>query len=73
MSAIYKLLDNQSNNKTNIDPNTAGAPHLVFAQTMASRVAGNKQLKSHKCGLPNYTIYTCPNCNNKNIFNNGRP
>ena len=64
MSAMYKLLGEHSNDKRSIDSTSVGSPHLAFVQTMASRVAGNKQLKFHKCGLPNYTIYTCPNCNN---------
>ena len=40
---------------------------------MASRVTDNKQLKCHRCEIANYTIYTCSNCNSKNIFNNGIP
>ena len=64
MNDMYKLLDEHSNDKKLIDPNGAGAPHLAFVQSSKGKFHGGKQLKCHKCGLPNYTVYTCPNCNN---------
>ena len=71
MNDMYKLLDEHSNDKKLIDPNGAGAPHLAFVQSSKGKFHGGKQLKCHKCGLPNYTVYTCPNCNN-NRPNNGK-
>ena len=60
MPSAYKLLEEHSNKSGYVDSDAAGAPHLVFAQTQ-------KKLKCHKCGLPNYTVYNCPNCKkNKN-------
>ena len=60
MAEAYKLLDEHSDHKGHVDSMAAGAPHLAFAQTQ-------RKLKCHKCGLPNYTVYNCPNCNkNKN-------
>ena len=72
VNAMYKLLDEHSNDKKAIDPSAAEAPHLAFAQAVTGKVQDNRQFKCHRCGLANYTIYTCPNCNNKNKFNNGR-
>ena len=57
MSAMYKLLDDHSNDKKAIDPNTAGAPHLDFSQATTGKLQGNRQLKCHRCGLINCTIY----------------
>ena len=66
------MLYEHSNNKKAIDPNAAGAPHITFAQATTLTFQGNRQLKCHRCGLANYIIYTYPNCNNKNKFNNGK-
>ena len=35
MAAMYKLLNEHSNDKKTIDPNAVRAPHLAFAQTIA--------------------------------------
>ena len=72
MSAMCKLSDEHSNDKKAIDPDSAGAPHLAFAQRSLDTGPNNKQLKCRKCGLENYTIYTCPKYNKKNKFKNDR-
>ena len=64
MNDMYKLLDEHSNDKTIIDPYAAGAPHLAFVQSSKGKFHSNKKLKCWKCGLPNYTVYTCPDCDN---------
>ena len=56
MPSAYKLLDEHSDDKGYVDSSAVGAPHLAFAQIQ-------RKLKCHKCGLPNYTVYNCPNCN----------
>ena len=73
MPAIYKLLDEHSNDKKAIDLHASEAPQLAFSQATTGKFQGNRQFKCHRCGLANYTIYTCPNCNNKNKFKNCKP
>ena len=72
VNAMYKLLDEYSNDEKAIDHNASGAPHLTFSQGSTGKYQSNRQLKCHKCGLANYTVYTCPNCN-KDTFHNGKP
>ena len=61
MNAMYKLLVEHSWSTT-----------FGVMQASKGKYQGNRQLKCHKCGLANYTVYTCPNCI-MNKPNSGRP
>ena len=65
---MYKLLGEHSNDKRSIDSTSVGSPHLLFLQG-----AQGNQLRCLKCGLINYTVYTCVNCNDRTRFVKDKP